>query len=94
MNNQEIYNMVTGMRSNMLVLNNNVYYVSYDKDTNKLFAGSATNCGIIREYVVEYDPDRDLDYNLGGLLDLMMQDECNWELDPEIDFDIYDTNNN
>ena len=80
MNNQEIYNMVTNMRSNMLVFNDTVYYVSYDIDTNELFAGTATNCGIAKEYVIQYDPDMDLDYNLDGLIDLMMQDECNWEL--------------
>ena len=93
MNNQEIYNMVTNMRSNMLVLNDFVYYVSYDMYTNELFAGTAANCGIAKEYAVQYDSDMDLDYNLEGLVDLMMKDECNWELDPEIDFDFYDPNN-
>ena len=81
MNNQEIYEMVTNMRSNMLVFNENVYYVSYDMDTNELYAGSATNAGIAKEYAVQYDSDMNLDYNLEGLVDLMMQDECNWELD-------------
>ena len=93
MNNKEIYKMVTNMRSNMLVFNDNVYYVSYDIDTNELFAGSATNCGISKEYAVQYDSDMSLDYNLDGLLDLINEDPCNWELDPEIDFDMYDTNN-
>ena len=93
MNNQEIYNMVTNMRSNMLVLNDIVYYVSYDMDTNELYAGTATNAGIAKEYAVQYDTDMDLDYNLEGLLDSMNEDPCNWELDSEIDFDVYDTNN-
>ena len=93
MNNQEIYSMVTNMRSNMLVINDFVYYISYDKDTNELFAGSATNAGISKEYVVQYDTDMDLYYNLDGLIDLMNEDSCNWEIDSEIDFDIYDTNN-
>ena len=93
MDNQEIYSMITNMRSNMLVLNNIVYYVSYDMDTNELFAGTATNSGIAKEYAVQYDTDMDLDYNLEGLIDLMNNDPCNWEIDSEIDFDIYDTNN-
>ena len=93
MNNQEIYNLVTNMRSNMLVLNDIVYYESYDMDTNELFAGSATNAGISKQYAVQYDIDMDLDYNLNGLLDLINEDPCNWEIDSEIDFDIYDTNN-
>ena len=93
MNNQEIYNMVTNMRSNMLLFNFIEYYVSYDKDTNELFAGTATNAGIAKEYAVQYDTDMDLDYNLEGLFDLMSQDYLNMELDSEIDFDVYDTNN-
>ena len=87
MNNQEIYKMVTNMRSNMLVFNDNVYYVSYDIDTNELFAGTATNTGISKEYAVPYDSDMSLDYNLDGLIDLMMQDECNWDIDTDIDVD-------
>lgn len=93
MNNQEIYEMVTNMRSNMLVFNDNVYYVSYDIDTNELFAGTATNTGISKEYAVQYDTDMSLDYNLDRLVDLMMQDECNWDIDTDIDVNIYDTNN-
>ena len=93
MNNQEIYNMVTNMRSNMLVLNNIVYYVSYDMDTNELYAGTASNCGIAKQYSIKYDADRSLDYNLEGLVDLMNEDSCNWELDSEVDSDMYDTNN-
>ena len=85
MNNQEIYNMVTNMRSNMLVFldnlnNDTIYYVSYDMDTNELFAGTATNCGIAKEYAVQYDTDMDLDYNLEGLVDLINEDPINWEL--------------
>ena len=87
MNNQEIYKMVTNMRSNMLVFNDNVYYVSYDIDTNELFAGSAANTGISKEYAVQYDSDMSLDYNLDGLIDLMLEDECNWDIDTDIDVD-------
>ena len=93
MNNQEIYKMVTNMRSNMLVFNDFVYYVSYDTDTNELFAGTATNAGISKDYAVQYDTDMNLDYNLDGLLDLINEDPCNWELDPEIDFNTHDSNN-
>ena len=85
MNNQEIYNMVTNMRSNMLVFNDTVYYVSYDMDTNELFAGTATNVGIAKEYVVQYDADMCLDYNLEGLIDLINEDPTNWEIDSKID---------
>ena len=87
MNNQEIYKMVTNMRSNMLVFNNNAYYVFYDIDTNELFAGSATNIGVSKEYAVQYDSDMSLDYNLEGLVDLMLEDECNWDIDTDIDVD-------
>ena len=87
MNNREIYKMVTNMRSNMLVFNDNVYYVSYDIDTNELFAGTATNTGISKDYSIYYDSDMSLDYNLDGLIDLMMQDECNWDIDTDIDVD-------
>ena len=87
MNNQEIYKMVTNMRSNVLVFNGNAYYVSYDIDTNELFAGTATNTGISKDYTVYYDSDMSLDYNLDGLVDLMMQDECNWDIDTDIDVD-------
>lgn len=89
MNNQEIYKIVTNMRSNMLVFNDNVYYVSYDIDTNEFFAGSATNIGVSKDYTVDYDSDMSLDYNLEGLVDLMMQDECNWDIDTDIDVDDY-----
>ena len=85
MNNQEVYNMVTNMRSNILVLNNTVYYVSYDMDTNELFAGTGTNTGIAKEYAVQYDTDMCLDYNLEGLVDLMNEDPTNLEIDSEID---------
>ena len=81
MNSQEIYNMVTNMRSNMLVFNDTVYYVSYDMDTNELFAGTATNCGISKEYTVQYDTDMDLSYNLEGLIDLINEDPINCEID-------------
>jgi len=81
MNNQEIYNMVTNMRSNMLVFNDAVYYVSYDMDTNELFAGTATNVGIAKKYAVQYDTDKGLDYNLEGLVDLINEDPTNWEID-------------
>ena len=94
MNNQEIYSMVTNMRSNMLVLNDIVYYVSYVIDTNELYAGTATNAGVAKEYAVQYDSDMDLDYNLEVLTDLMSKDYLNMALDSEIDFDIYDTINN
>ena len=87
MNNQEIYKMVTNMRSNMLVFNGYVYYVSYDIDTNELFAGTATNIGVSKDYTVDYECNRSLDYNLDGLIDLMMQDECNCDIDNEIDVD-------
>ena len=81
MNNQEIYNMVTNMESNMLVFNDFIYYVSYDMDTNEIFAGSATNAGIAKEYAVQYYSDMGLDYNLERLTDLMNEDPYNWELD-------------
>ena len=87
MNNKEIYSMVTNMRSNTLVFNDTVYYVSYDMDTNELFAGSATNIGVSKDYTVDYDSDMSLDYNLEGLVDLMLEDECNWDIDTDIDVD-------
>ena len=85
MNNQEVYNTVTNMRSNILVFSDTVYYVSYDLDTNELFAGTAANTGIAKEYAVQYDTDMCLDYNLEVLIDLINEDLTNLEIDSEID---------
>lgn len=52
-----------------------VYGVEY-KD-GKLYAGSITNNGIMREYELEYDNDLDIDANLQNLYDKIIEGEPN-----------------
>ena len=71
---EEVSQQINNMRSNMFEMpNGDVMYVGYDPKTNELYAGGATNSGIIRDYVIEYDLSQSLDYNLEGLYDTMME---------------------
>lgn len=76
---------INKMRSNCIVLNDIVYYVCYDMNSNVLYSGTATNTGIIREYEIEVDLDRTLEFNLEGLLVIMQEDPDNWESEEEND---------
>lgn len=47
----------------------NVYGVEFDPKTGKLYAGSITNSGIMKEYEIDYDPEDDIDSVLQELYD-------------------------
>ena len=71
-----IKELVSEMRSNILDMteyDKGILYVDYDEKTNELFAGGATNCGVLKEYSIEYDKDRSLDFNLEGLYDEIIE---------------------
>jgi len=73
---QEILDKVHSMRSNIFDMTEEGYgvlYIDYDPQTNELYAGGATNAGIIKEYTVDYDDSQSLDYNLEGLYDEILQ---------------------
>ena len=73
---QEILDKVHSMRSNIFDMTEEGYgvlYIDYDPQTNELYAGGATNAGIIKEYSVDYDDSQSLDYNLEGLYDEILQ---------------------
>ena len=68
--------LVSEMRSNILDMteyDKGILYVDYDEKTNELFAGNATNCGVSKDYSIEYDKDRSLDFNLEGLYDEIIE---------------------
>lgn len=70
--NQDILKMVHSMRSNILDLSEDGYgilYIDYDPRTNELFAGYASNAGISKNFVIQYDSDYTLDQNLEALVD-------------------------
>ncbi len=54
--------------------NGEYFYVDVDKENNLIFAGSATNNGIIREFEIEYDFDDSLDGNLSRLYDTIIEE--------------------
>lgn len=54
--------------------NGEYFYVDVDKENNLIFAGSATNNGIIREFEIEYDFDDTLDGNLSRLYDTIIEE--------------------
>lgn len=73
---QEILDKVHSMRSNIFDMTEEGYgvlYIDYDPQTNELYAGGATNIGIIKKYSVDYDDSQSLDYNLEGLYDEILQ---------------------
>ena len=47
--------------------------IEYDADSNKLYAGSVFNAGMVHEYEVEYDFDISPDENLQSLYDVIYQ---------------------
>ena len=55
--------------------NGEYFYVDVDKENNLIFAGSATNNGIIREFEIEYDFDDTLDGNLSRLYDTIIEEK-------------------
>lgn len=70
-----IKELISKMRSNILDMSEygkGILYVDYCEKTNELFAGGCTNCGIKKQYSVEYDLNKDLDFNLEGLYDTII----------------------
>lgn len=63
--NEMVDAVIKNLRSNMLQADNgDVLYIGYDKEKNQLYAGSATNAGIIREYTKNYDHEEAFDSNI------------------------------
>ena len=48
------------------------YGIEYDPETNKLYAGTIANAGMFHDVEVEYDLSQDLDYNLQGLYEALI----------------------
>lgn len=48
------------------------YGLEYDPQSNKLYAGYVTNSGSSREFEVDYDLERPLDYNLEGIYEAVV----------------------
>lgn len=62
---EEVEQRVHSLRSNMIGLENgDAVYFDYDPSQNVLYAGGATNAGIVRDYTMEYDFDYSFDQNL------------------------------
>lgn len=55
---------------------------AYDPETNQLYAGYIFNAGINKEWVIDYDLDQSIDYNLQGLYDVIEQ-EGDWNYTEE-----------
>lgn len=66
-------NPLKDIRSNIIEFPNGEYaYVEYAD--GKLYAGSATNTGIIHEYEMDYDKDFDVDRNLQNFFDKIIEE--------------------
>lgn len=55
--------------------NGDYLYINYDEKTNILYAGHATNTGIMKEVEIEYDKDEPLYKNLEKLYDACINDD-------------------
>ena len=54
--------------------NGDYVYIEMDNDNGKLYAGSATNNGLLKEYEIDYDYDDSLDRNLEHLYDMIIEE--------------------
>lgn len=54
--------------------NGDYVYIEMDNDNGKLYAGNATNNGLIKEYEIDYDYDDSLDGNLEHLYDMIIEE--------------------
>lgn len=52
-------------------------YLNVELKNGKLYAGSATNSGIMQEYSIDYDSDVSLDQNLQNLYDKITEEDLN-----------------
>lgn len=66
-------NPLKDIRSNVIEFPNGEY-VCVEYDDGKLYAGSATNTGIIHEYEMDYDKDFDVDKNLQDFFDKIIEE--------------------
>lgn len=66
--------------------NGDVYYIDFDEDNQILFAGPATNAGVMREVEFEYDNEFSFDRNIQALYDKCIEEkpELNQIGEPEI----------
>lgn len=55
--------------------NGDYLYIDYDAKNNILYAGHATNTGIMREVEIEYDKEESLYTNLEKLYDACIDDD-------------------
>ena len=55
--------------------NGEYFYVNVDKEKDTIYAGSAINNGIIREFEIDYDFDDTLDGNLNRLYDTIIEEK-------------------
>ena len=55
--------------------NGDYLYIDYDEKNNILYAGHATNTGIMREVEIEYDKEESLYTNLEKLYDACIDDD-------------------
>ena len=77
---KEIAKKFAAMRSNVLMDNDDgTVYVGFDEGTGELYAGGATNAGIIREYVRPYDNDMTMDDNIANLQEYMLEKQAESE---------------
>lgn len=67
-------NPLKGLRSNVIEFpNGECVYIEY-KD-GKIYAGGATNNGIIHEYEIDYDNDASVDQNIQNLYDIIVEEK-------------------
>ena len=74
MDNKEIFEEIRSMPFNVIDLsedNKGILYVDYDPETNELYAGYATNTGIPKNFVIQYDSNFSLDENLQALVEII-----------------------
>lgn len=60
------------LRTNVIELDNGNYYY-FEKVGDKLIAGTASNCGIFRDVVIDYDEDASIDENISRLYDKVVE---------------------
>jgi hypothetical protein len=72
MENKEIKEQMESIMCNIIDLSEDghgILYFDYDSETNELYAGYATNVGIPKNFVIQYDKDFSFDENLQALVE-------------------------
>lgn len=70
-NGKEVTKYLNGLNSRALEFEDGVRYLDYSEEENKLFIGTMTNAGFIRQYEWEYDFDHTFDDNLLGFVEML-----------------------